>query len=116
MVNIVNACLHKSRVTVRVGRSISEAFSIHNGLKQGDVMPPLLFNVVMEYLVREMRQTARGGTPDKKVLLLPYADDLDITSERRENMVCYAEALIKAVGKVRLDMNEEKTKYIVSDR
>jgi hypothetical protein len=37
---------------VRVGKHLSGLLPIGNGLKQGDALPPLLFNFALEYAIR----------------------------------------------------------------
>jgi hypothetical protein len=44
LVSLIKMCLKEPCSRVRVGRHLSDVFAINNGLKQGDVLPPLLFN------------------------------------------------------------------------
>jgi hypothetical protein len=39
---------------VRGGKHLSDTFPIKNGLKQGDVLPPLLLNFALEYAIRRV--------------------------------------------------------------
>jgi len=50
------------------------------GLKQGDVLPPLLFNFVLEYAIRRV-QVSRDGwkVVNGTQQLLVYADDMNIS-------------------------------------
>ena len=49
-----------SRTCVRVGNDVSEWFPLNVGLRQGCVMSPLLFNVYMDGVVREMNIRVLG--------------------------------------------------------
>jgi hypothetical protein len=40
---------------VWVDKNLCEMFSIKSGLKQGDVLSPLLFNFAVEYAIRGFR-------------------------------------------------------------
>ena len=46
LVRLINLCLGEIYSRVHVGRFLSHAFPIHCGLKQGDALSPLLFNLV----------------------------------------------------------------------
>ena len=48
LVTLVNMCMQGSQGRVRVGGSLSDAFHIHNGLRQGDALSPLLLYFALE--------------------------------------------------------------------
>jgi hypothetical protein len=46
LVRLINRCLNETYSRVRVGKNLSDRFPVRNGLKQGDALSPLLFNLV----------------------------------------------------------------------
>jgi hypothetical protein len=46
LARLINMCL------TEMYSSLSDRFSIRNGLKQGDALKPLLFNFALEYAIR----------------------------------------------------------------
>jgi len=44
LVRLIKLCLTETYSRVQVGKNLSDMFPITNGLKQGDVLLPLLFN------------------------------------------------------------------------
>ncbi|VVC26534.1 Hypothetical protein CINCED_3A005148 [Cinara cedri] len=42
-------------VRVQVGNSITDPVTVNSGLRQGDSLSPILFNVVLEMVIREMK-------------------------------------------------------------
>jgi len=51
MVPLVKMYLNDPISRVRIGNNMSDSFKIRNGLKQGDVLTPLLFNFALEYAI-----------------------------------------------------------------
>jgi hypothetical protein len=46
---LIKVCLTETYSRVRVGKHLSDVLPFKNGLKQGDALSPLLFNVALEY-------------------------------------------------------------------
>ena len=55
LVRLIKMCLTETFSGVRVGKSLSDLFLIRNGLKQGDILSPLLFNFALEYATRRLQ-------------------------------------------------------------
>ena len=51
---VVEVCLNGPCGRVQAGKYFSNVFTIRNGLKQGDALSPLLFNVALEYAIRRI--------------------------------------------------------------
>jgi hypothetical protein len=49
LVSLIKMRLNETYIKVRVGKLLSDKFPIQNGLKQGDALSPLLFNLALEY-------------------------------------------------------------------
>jgi hypothetical protein len=53
-------CLNETYSRVRVDKNLSEMFPIRNGLKQGDVLSPLLFNIALEHAIKSVQVNQDG--------------------------------------------------------
>jgi hypothetical protein len=87
-------------------------------LEQGDALSPLLFSFAWEYTIRRVQVNQDGLKLNGTHQLLFYADDVNIlggsvhTTRIKEN----AEALVVASKKIGLEVNADKTKYIIMSR
>jgi hypothetical protein len=53
-------------------------FRVKNGLKQGDALTPLLFNVALEYAIRRVQVNQDGLKVNVTLQLLVYVDDVNM--------------------------------------
>ena len=90
-----------------------DMFPVRNGLKQGDGTSPLLFNCALEYAIRRVQVNEDGLKLDGTHQLLVYADDVNILGGSVHTIKEKAEALIVASKEIGLEVNVDKTKYMV---
>jgi hypothetical protein len=53
LVRLIKICLSETYSKVRVGKLSSHKFPIWNGMKQVDVLSPLLLNFALEYAIKK---------------------------------------------------------------
>ena len=91
---------------------MSDKFPIRNGLKQ-DALSPLLFNFALEYAIRRVQVTQGGLKLNGTHQLLVYADDVNILGGSVHTVKKNAEALTVANKETGLEVNADKTGYMV---
>jgi hypothetical protein len=50
----IKMCLNETYRKVHIGKHLSDNFLIQNGLKQGHVLSPLVFNFALEYAIKKV--------------------------------------------------------------
>jgi hypothetical protein len=106
-------CLNETYSKVHIGKHLSDNFPIQNGLKQGDVLSPLLFNFALEYAIRKVQENRVGLKLSKTHQLLVYADDVNLLGDNIDTKKENTQTSIDASKEVGLEANTEKTKFIV---
>lgn len=78
-------------------------------------MSPILFNIVLEKVIIAMNVRHDEGLrlQDSSIGLLAYADNSVLSKETRNALKFIFERLQKMALKVRMQINETKTKYMV---
>ena len=95
-------CPTETYSRIRVGKNLSDIFSIRNGLKQGDTLSPLLFNFALEYAIRRVQVNQDGMKLNGTHQLLAYADDVNILEGSIYTVKENAEALVVATKEIGL--------------
>jgi len=87
---------------------------IRTGLRQGDALSPILFNLILGKVIREMEI----GRDERIVMdrtcfsVLAYVNDIVLLGEEEQKVVDLCGRLIESAKKVGLHLNTEKTQYM----
>jgi hypothetical protein len=97
----------------KVGKNISDVFLIRNGLNKEDVLLSLLFNFALELAIRRVQIIQDGLKLNGTHQLLVYGDDVNILGGSVHTVMENAEALLVASKEIGLEVNADKTKFMV---
>ena len=100
--------------TVRTGHGTTDWFQIGEGVRQGCILSPCLFNLCAEYIMRnaglEEAQTIAG----RNINNLRYAEDTTLMAESEEELKTLLMKVKEESEKVGLKLNIQKTKIVAS--
>ena len=111
LVRLTKMCLTETYSRVRMGKNLSEMFPIRNGLKQGDALSPLLFKFALEYAIKRVQVNQDGLKLNGTHQLLAY--DINILGGSIHTVKENAEALVVATKEIGLEVNADRTKYMI---
>ena len=108
--------LEEVKCKVKIQTNLSNEFECNTGLRQGDALSCLLFNIAMEKVVRDSGLQRERTIFTKSIQSLGYADDVDIIGRSFRALTdafLVLESNAKNMGHV---INERKKKYLTSGR
>jgi len=96
LVRLVKMWYETVHAKVRVNDVDSEWFETKIGLRQGDTLSPLLFNIFINGLVEKVKSTGAGARlGEEKIAILLFADDMVLLAESEEELMRVVEEYCK---------------------
>lgn len=115
-IRLAKATVEHSRSCVRVQGDLSRTFDVSSGLRQGDGLSPLLFNIALEKVIRNSSTNWTGTLIHKSQQIFAYADDIDVVGRSVTAVKRGLQDIEEAARPAGLHINEGKTKYMVMTR
>ena len=111
---------HQVFAAVRTNGTQSEYFELKKGLKQGDSLSPLIFNLVMDEITKECNNKCRSKKTNVGhwnmqpvyIQTLTYADDIVIIADTPAKLQYILDEWVKALTKRGLLVNPNKSKIL----
>ncbi len=121
MLRIIRTMLNNTTASVLINDSMTEPIAISNGLKQGDNLSPLLFNIFFDSLAHCLNASSSPSIPKVSVGSvefnhLMYADDLMLIADHPASLQTLLSLTAEHFRKWRLTLNFSKTKVVAFDR
>ena len=88
---------------------------MNTGVRQGTLLPPMIFIMVMDWIMREVESQGKTGiqwTLTSQLHDLDYADDICLLSQKPQHMQTKTDHLALVAEKTGLRIRKEKTKVM----
>ena len=82
LIKLVKTTLTNSRAVVEIYQGRTDVFNINNGVRQGDALSTILFNLVLEAAL--LKTDLRGNISARTKQLCAYADDIVIIARMQK--------------------------------
>ena len=86
LINLAKLSSTELRGVVWINGYIYEPFKINTGVRQGDGLSPILFNIAIEEALEKVAEMDLGIKTGTKINVLAFADDVAILAERFKNV------------------------------
>ena len=111
LIRVVKNLYNKATSDVLFNGSIGDWFRTTVGVRQGCLLSPTLFNIVLERIMTDALQDQEGTVSigGRTITNLRFADDVDCLAGEKEDLANLAEHLDKASTAYGMEISAEKT-------
>jgi hypothetical protein len=112
LIRLTELTMTNNCAMVKLRKMLCRQFDIKEGVRQGDPLACLLFNISLENLIRDAEVETRGTIFNKSVQIMAYTGDIVIAGR---SLAVVKETFIsmeKAAKEMGLTVNENKTKFM----
>ena len=116
MINIMTNVFDGFGSSIRVNQGqMTDFFTVDGWGRQGDFHSPLLFNIVLDFVMRKVELAGEGidWIAGRRMKDLAYADDICLLADDLEDLKWMTEEIACEVGKVGLQVNRKKTEIMI---
>ena len=113
ILTVIKSIYNDVQYCVRLNGIDTNWFRVTNGLKQGCMLSPLLFNMFINNLVETIKGLGIGvDIGQEKVSILMYADDLVLLAENENDLQLLLNVLSDWCRSNRINVNETKSNVV----
>ena len=114
LIRLIKMTMDGARCCVKISGAESDSFPSEGGLRQGDGISCLCFNMLLEGVMRRADFNMRGTIFNRSNQFICFADDMDIVGRTFEAVKNAYTDLKREAEKVGLRVNVAKTKYLLA--
>lgn len=110
LIDLIRNLYTKSRAANRVENTLSETFQPTKGVRQGCILPSILFDIYSEAVLREVLQEWKGGMVigGRKINNLRFTDDTTLCTKSETEMSQLLKCTEESNNKYGLTINRNK--------
>ena len=102
--------LENNKGKVAIQGELADEFDIGKGVRQGGALSTILFNIVLERVIRKIEINPGGTIYNRMVQIMAYADDDVLIGRSVQDLQVSFEQLEQEGRKVGLRVNTKKTR------
>ena len=115
--NIIKDIYKNDESCIKIGYQCTEPFHITQGVRQGCVLNPLLFNIFIANLVQKLDMfNGKVKVNNKEISSIFWADDVVIFSENENGLRAMTKVLDQYATENKLEINTDKTKIMICNK
>jgi hypothetical protein len=112
IVDLISNMYKGNRTIIKTNGNIGVEIEILRGVKQGDPLSPLLFNLCLEPLLEKLEEQTSGikVNANYQIPVLAFADDIVLLGGNTREAQCQVEVLHKYLSNLNMNVSRDKSR------
>ena len=98
---------------IKIEGKLEGKIPVNQGIRQGDSLSPLVFNIVMNEIIKNLRDLQGYPLVDENVNTICYADDATLIADNEEDLQRLLNRFSYSCAKFDLKISPTKTKSLI---
>lgn len=103
-------------IQARINGDLTEPINVGCGIRQGDSLSPLLFNIIMDEIIRNVRLLKGYSMGDQEITILCYADDAVLVAENEDDLQRLLHRFNCTAKSLNMTISTQKTKCMTTSK
>ena len=115
IISLIGKFYEHFECSVILNNTLTEAFEVHSGVRQGCILSPILFLITIDWIMRQTTSDRPRGiqwTPFTQLEDLDFADDLAVISTKQSHLQQKSTRLSRFAKQTGLHINIQKTQVM----
>jgi hypothetical protein len=113
IISLIQDIYTQNYARVKIGGKLEGKIPVNQGLRLGDSLSPLLFNIVINEIIKDLRDLQGDPLWDENVNIVCYADDATLIVDKEDDLQRLLTRLSQSCTKFDLKISSKKTKSLI---
>lgn len=105
-----------NNIQARINNKLTKPIQVNNGIRQGDSLSPLLFNIIMDEIIKKVRVGRGYRMGNEEVTIICYADDAMICAENEDDLQRLLNIFNRTGKQFNMTISAQKTKCMTTSK
>lgn len=114
---IIQDLYEQATTRVITNQGMTEPFEVEKGIRQGDPLSPILFNLFLNQLINQLYSKKKGwAIKEECTPILAFADDIAVITHSKKDMQTLTNTICKFLNKHNMSISTAKSAYLTTQK
>lgn len=116
IIKTITNIYENNRIQAKIKNKLTTPITVESGIRQGDSLSPVLFNIVMEEIIKRVNTGKGYEMGQQEIKIVCYADDAVLLANNEDDLQRLLHLFNVTAKKYNMTISTEKTKCLVTSK